>query len=94
MGVPQSSLRYAGQLFTFNNGLLQLVNTSTQLVLEQQPDNTVQLKPFSGIPQQYWMRAHPFSNDTAATIDLPPGPNALNYTVEFLGCNIYNPNKA
>jgi len=95
-GVPRSSIQYLGQLYVFNNGLIQIASNSSgqQLVLEQQADNSVALKPFSGIPQQYWMRAHPFKNDTTATIDLPPSPKAINVTPEFMGCNIVDGQKS
>jgi len=89
LGVPKSSVQYSGQLFTFNNGLIQLVSNNTPpLVLEQQPDNSVTLKPASGIPQQYWMRGHPLKNDSTETIDLPSKPDGLNSTQKFIGCNV------
>jgi len=85
LGPTLPSTQYAGQLFLFNKGLIQLAGNKS-LVLEQMPDNKVVLRPFTGAPTQYWMRGHPSQENS--TIDLPASPMAINNTIEFVGCDI------
>lgn len=91
MGIPDMTVQYAGQLFKFNHGVIQL-GSNPSLVLEQQADNTVLLKPFTGIPQQYWKRARPDRNSDDC-IDLPRCPLTINQTPEFIGCNVEDEHK-